>query len=158
MGKEQKSIDLIKIQKLESEPFIRVCKEREVYYEMNRVNGPEMAVDLLREVIDHASVEVFVVACLDVKNKVKAISIVSKGSLSAAIVDPKVIIQLGLAVNASSIIVGHNHPSGDTQPSMEDTKITSRLDEATKLIGLKLLDHLIITDDSYYSFKENDNL
>jgi len=154
----KRGIDVVKIQKLQSEPFIRVCKESEVYYDSVKVNKPQNAVELLRNIIDYSNVEKFIVACLDVKNVVKAVALVSQGTISSALVSPAVVLQIALAVNAFNILVCHNHPSGDVNPSNQDLEITSRLDEATRLIGLKLLDHIIITDESYYSFKENEHI
>ena len=158
MKNTERGIDMVKIQKLQSEPFIKVCKEKEIYYESRHVNSPEVAVKVMRDMIDYSSVEVFIVACLDVKNTITAVSIISKGALSSALVEIRAIIQLAMAVNASNLLVCHNHPSGKKEPSREDLEITSRLNDATKLMGIKLLDHLIITDDSYYSFKENEKL
>ena len=91
---------------------------------------------------------------LDTKNNITGIFTVSTGSLNASIVHPREIFKRAVLQNAASIIICHNHPSGDPAPSKEDINITKRLKEAGDLIGIKLLDHLIIGDNNYISLKE----
>lgn len=76
-----------------------------------------------------------------------------KGGISCTVVDIRVILSVALKCNASSIILVHNHPSGNINPSSEDEKITNKLEKACEIIGIKLLDHLIITKDSYNCIK-----
>lgn len=82
----------------------------------------------------------------------------SKGGVSGTVVDIKIILGVALKCNASSIVVVHNHPSGNLQPSEPDKSITKKLKEACKLLDLNLLDHLIITKQGYYSFSDDCNL
>ncbi len=79
---------------------------------------------------------------------------ISKGSLNATIVDPKEIIKEATLRSAASVILVHNHPSGETEPSSEDIEITNRITQACELVGIKVLDHIIIGKDreDYYSF------
>ncbi len=79
----------------------------------------------------------------------------SKGGVSGTVVDIKIILGIALKCNASSIVIVHNHPSGNLEPSEPDKSITQRLKEASKLLDLNLLDHLIITKEGYYSFSDN---
>ena len=95
-----------------------------------------------------------IVCCLDMKNQPTSISVVSIGSLNSAIVHPREVYKTAILSNAASIIIAHNHPSGIVDPSHEDITLTNRLDEAGKIIGIKLLDHLIIGYGNFYSFKE----
>jgi len=79
---------------------------------------------------------------------------ISKGSINATVVDPKEIVKLASLKSASSIILVHNHPSGETEPSEEDIKLTNRIIDACNLLGIKVLDHIIIGKnlDDFYSF------
>ena len=98
--------------------------------------------------------ETFNVILLDIKNKpVKRLE-VSRGSVSASIVDPRDIIREASLVSASGVILVHNHPSGETQPSAEDVKITGQITGACKLVGIKVLDHIIVgrNIEDYFSF------
>ena len=104
-----------------------------------------------------AKKEFFHVILLDIKNKPLHNIEISKGSLNAAIVDPKEVIKEATLRSASSIILVHNHPSGETEPSSEDVEITSRIIQACDLVGIKVLDHIIIgkNKEDYYSFAKN---
>lgn len=108
----------------------------------------------LFEYLRHESQEHFVVAFLNVKNKVIAKRELFVGSLNASVVHPREIFREAVAHSSASIIVCHNHPSGDTTPSPEDVEVTKRLYEAGKLIGVELIDHVIIGSGRYTSLKE----
>jgi len=101
-----------------------------------------------------AKKEFFNVILLDIKNKPIHNIEISKGSINASIVDPKEIIKEATIKSASSIILVHNHPSGDTEPSSEDINLTNRIIDACNLVGIKVLDHVIIGKniEDYYSF------
>jgi DNA repair protein RadC len=86
------------------------------------------------------------VALLDRKNRVIGINTVAIGSLTASVVHPREVMKPAILSNAAAIILCHNHPSGDPQPSQEDRVLTQRLVEAGKLLGINVLDHLIIGD------------
>jgi DNA repair protein RadC len=79
---------------------------------------------------------------------------ISEGGISGTVVDPKKIFKIALDNHASSIILGHNHPSGNLQPSDADHKITKKIKEAGMMLDVAVLDHLIIGDDRYYSFAD----
>lgn len=98
--------------------------------------------------------EYFKIILLDIKNKpLKSIEI-SRGSVSASIVDPREIIKEASVNSASAVILVHNHPSGETEPSPEDVRITAQIKEACSLVGIRVLDHVIIGRDieDYFSF------
>jgi DNA repair protein RadC len=99
-------------------------------------------------------VEEFVILCLNRANKVLGYSKISQGGLSGTVADPKVIFQVALKSNASSIILCHNHPSGNTKPSDNDIQLTKKLKKAGEFLELNVLDHLIITSDAYFSFAD----
>ena len=87
-------------------------------------------------------------------HKVITLEMVSRGGLSQTIVDPKVIFRLALQHQASGIVLVHNHPSGSLKPSNDDITLTNRAVDAGKLLNIQILDHLIITDQGYYSFAD----
>jgi DNA repair protein RadC len=98
--------------------------------------------------------EYFKIIILDTKNKVLDVCTISIGSLNSSIVHPREVFHEAVKKSAASILLVHNHPSGETQPSREDINITKRLIEAGELMGIKVLDHIIIGDGVYLSFKE----
>ncbi|MDZ5016734.1 DNA repair protein RadC, partial [Clostridium perfringens] len=91
---------------------------------------------------------------LDTKNNIIGIKDVFKGSLNASIVHPREVFKEALKKSSSSIIVCHNHPSGDPTPSKEDINITVRLKECGRIMGIDLLDHIIIGKEKFISLKE----
>jgi len=104
--------------------------------------------------IEH--IEEFKLLLMNRSNSVLGIMPVSKGGLSGAVTDVRLIYQGAIKANASGIIVCHNHPSGNLNPSESDIKITQKIKEAGNLMDIQLLDHLILTmNGSYYSFADN---
>lgn len=87
-------------------------------------------------------------------NKALGVSFISKGGMAETVMDVKIILQTALKVHASGIILSHNHPSGNLRPSEPDKQITSKIKEACKVLDLHLLDHIILTEESYYSFTD----
>jgi len=79
---------------------------------------------------------------------------ISEGGVSGTVVDPKKIFKICLAHHATSIILGHNHPSGNLQPSEADTKITKKIKDCGNLLDVAVLDHIIVGDNRYYSFAD----
>jgi DNA repair protein RadC len=78
----------------------------------------------------------------------------SQGGITGTVADPRVIFQFALLTNATTLIIAHNHPSGNLRPSVSDEELTAKIVAAGKLLDIKVLDHLIISKDSYYSFAE----
>ena len=98
--------------------------------------------------------EVFAILCLSTKHRVIAYHEVSRGTLDATLVHPREVFKDALLANAAGIVVTHNHPSGDPAPSPDDIALTRRLVDAGKLIGVDVLDHIVIGDGRYVSFRE----
>lgn len=98
--------------------------------------------------------EQFKILLLNQSNKVLGIYEVSSGGISGTVVDLRMIFAAALKANAVSLIMVHNHPSGQTRPSEADKQITRKVKEAGSILDIKLLDHLIITPESYYSFAD----
>lgn len=99
--------------------------------------------------------EEFWVLSLDAKNKLNKKELISNGTLMSSLVHPREVFETAIRNSAAGIIVLHNHPSGDPEPSPEDRRVTAQLAEAGKVLGIPLLDHVIIGSRSYYSFKDN---
>jgi DNA repair protein RadC len=100
--------------------------------------------------------ECFKALYLDVKNRVKKVETISVGTLSASLVHPREVFKSAVRGNCAAIIVVHNHPTGDPAPSLHDTKTTERIKEAGKVLGIELLDHVIIGEGRYFSYKDKD--
>lgn len=99
--------------------------------------------------------EAFLILLLNRANKVLGFSTISTGGLSGTVADPKLIFQIALKSNANSIILLHNHPSGNTKPSDADIKLTKKIKNAGEMLDLPVLDHVIISSDGYYSFADD---
>lgn len=119
-----------------------------------KVSSPDILVNLISDEMRFLNKEHFNIAILDTKNQIIAIENISIGTLNASIVHPRDVFYAAINRSANSIILIHNHPSGDPSPSNEDIQITQRLVDAGNLIGIKVLDHIIIGDNRYLSFKE----
>lgn len=118
-----------------------------------KISRPSDVVDVIRKFIENFNDrEIFVVVCLSTKNDIAGINIVSIGTLNGTLAHPREVFKPAILNNASDIIIAHNHPSGDIQPSNEDVKLTKRLYESGEILGIEVLDHLII-GDGYYSMK-----
>lgn len=89
---------------------------------------------------------------LNRENEILAVKKISEGGVSATVIDPKIVFQGALKLNASALIISHNHPSGNLKPSSADIKLTKDLMQGGKYLSIEVLDHLIITSDGYLSF------
>lgn len=135
---------------------LRLVKESSVTYKLEKpITNPTVAAEIINQVFDleNQPNEIFAILCLNVKNKVVGAHLISQGSLSSSIVHPREVFKAALLNNSASIILAHNHPSGDPEPSREDIETTKRLVEAGKIIGIEVLDHIII-GEKYLSMKE----
>ncbi|HHZ03131.1 MAG TPA: DNA repair protein RadC [Tissierellia bacterium] len=119
-----------------------------------KISSPGDAAAIMMEEMRYYQKEHFKIILLDTKNNIKKISEISVGSLNSSIVHPREVFHQAVANLASSIILVHNHPSGECEPSHEDIVLTNRLDECGKILGIKVLDHIIIGDGVFFSFKE----
>ncbi len=99
--------------------------------------------------------ESFKIILLNRGNKALGISTISKGGISGTVADPKIIFQIAIKANASSIILAHNHPSGNMKYSTQDLALTKKITAAGKTLDVAVLDHIILTDSGYYSFADN---
>lgn len=138
---------------------VKLVKEKGARYDLStkKITCVQNANDIIKEVffLHELAEESLVLLTVNTKHEVTGLFEVSRGSLNQSVVHPREIFKRAILNNASSIIIAHNHPSGDTTPSQEDLNVTKRIAEAGKLMGIELLDHLIIGDDNYYSLAQS---
>ncbi|HBA63034.1 MAG TPA: hypothetical protein DCZ20_04170 [Lachnospiraceae bacterium] len=115
---------------------------------------PESIANYYMEDMRHHGQEILKLLMLNTKSRLIGETMISKGTVNAAVISPRELLIEALQKNAVSIILMHNHPSGDPTPSREDILITRRVKEAGALIGIELLDHIVIGNHSYVSFAE----
>ena len=137
------AFELGKRQELEKEP-----------HKADDITDPQAVVRAIRASIKDKAKEHFKLIILNTRNKIIAITNVSTGTLSASLVHPREVFRDAIRYSASSVVLAHNHPSGDPEPSEEDLRITRRLIDAGRIIGIDVLDHIIIGKDNFTSFKE----
>lgn len=134
---------------------IKMIREGSILYDTRRISTPSDAVNLGRLFLEDSDREKLILCCMDTKNQPVSLSIVSIGSLNSSIVHPREVFKTAILSNAASIILFHNHPSGDSSPSKEDMSITKRIKEAGLLMGIDLIDHIIIGyKNNFCSLKE----
>lgn len=118
------------------------------------IHGPEDVARFAMPRFRHETKEHFSVMLLNTKNHVLAMPEISKGSLTASIVHPREVFETAVRHSAASMILLHNHPSGDPSPSREDIAVTKKLVEAGEVMDIPVLDHIIIGNDSFASLKQ----
>lgn len=112
----------------------------------------------LQDEIGNETQEVLALFCLNTKNEVVCYSQVFRGTNYSSVAHPRDIYQRAILSNATHILIAHNHPSGHTEPSENDKIFTEKLNRAGEYIGIDLLDHIIVSTKSYYSFREDNGI
>lgn len=139
--------------------FIKIVKElnkrisKENIKPSDLLDSPKTIFNFLREKIGREKKENFVIIFFDTRNNL-IVEDVSVGTLNASIVHPREVFKRAILNNASHVVIAHNHPSGDPRPSDEDIATTMRLVEAGKILGISLIDHIVVCENSYTSLKE----
>lgn len=110
--------------------------------------------EYLRTTIKDYSYEVFGVLFLNQSNRVNHFEIISKGGITGTVADPRVILRKALDSEATSMVLCHNHPSGSLKPSRADEELTAKIREAAKYFDIKVIDHIIVSEQGYYSFAD----
>lgn len=121
---------------------------------LERFSSPQQVFDYFHHEMRDLRKEVFLVLLLDIKNRIRRKVEISVGSLNQSVVHPREVFTAAIRESAHGLLLIHNHPSGDSTPSEEDKNITRKLREGGELLGIKVLDHIIIGDDSFFSFSE----
>jgi DNA repair protein RadC len=151
-GDEQKTLRLKIIRPIYES--LKITEPAALYLEKTTpLTSSDFVADMF-SFLRHETKEYFIAAHLDTKNRLLCLEIVSTGSLTASIVHPREVFKSALLSSAAGIIFIHNHPSGDPTPSQEDREITNRLRDASELLGIRLLDHVIVGTDQHYSFTD----
>lgn len=153
--------DLIDVKGIGNVKAIQICAIFELAKRVSKLQGmkklkvtsPESVANTYMAEMRYLEQEQFRIICLDTKNQIVAEPVMSIGTVNASLVHPREVFIEALRQNAVSIILMHNHPSGDPSPSREDKNITRRLIECGELLGIKVLDHIIIGDGRYCSLK-----
>jgi DNA repair protein RadC len=123
-----------------------------------QITSPRAVAEILMPLYGNRPVEQFGIVLLDTKHRVLRTTILSIGTLDASIVHPREIFREATAGGAAAIVLFHNHPSGDPEPSREDTRLTERLIAAGVVMGIDVVDHIILGDTRYFSFREKGTL
>lgn len=108
----------------------------------------------LRPMLQDYAYEVFAVIYLNRANKVKHFEVISRGGITGTVVDPRIILKRAIDTEATSIILCHNHPSGNLKPSRADTALTTKIKQAASYFDIDVADHIIVSEDGYYSFAD----
>lgn len=122
----------------------QICHSKDAYELFNQI-WDKNKIDLLEQ---------FKIVLLNRSNKVLGVYEVSQGGITGTVADPRLILTAALKANAVSLMLAHNHPSGSVKPSRQDEELTSKIREGAKFLDIKVLDHIIITSESYFSFAD----
>jgi DNA repair protein RadC len=125
--------------------------------EANKITSAKELAQIYLPKMSHLQQEQFVAVYLDTKNKIIGEQILTIGTLNTSLIHPREVYHGAIKHLANSLIIIHNHPSGDPAPSIEDLEVTEKLQETGEIVGIKLLDHLIIGREKWWSWKENRN-
>ena len=132
---------------------IRLVKDAPLYSD-EPLNSPDKVVKALAKELSEMDREVICIVNMNAKSVAINYTIASVGTITNAITCPRELLKSSILSNASGMIMLHNHPSGDPSPSKEDISITNRIHEASLIMNIPLVDHIIIGDNNYMSFKE----
>lgn len=144
---------MVKIKKEYEQCFLHLLV-KEYDKKSQAIYDPKSAIDACCDLFSMPK-EVLVVLCLDAKNRIITREIVTVGTLSSSLVHPREVFRLAISMNASGVIVLHNHPSGDTNPSDADITIADRLSDSGKILGISMIDFIVYSSDNpYYSYND----
>lgn len=128
------------------------------YFDGKIVSNSRDVAAYMRSMLRDQPAEVFSVLYLSVSNRVRHFGQLNAGGMTTALADPRLIIKKALEVNAVNIILCHNHPSGSLLPSMSDKMVTRKISDAAKLFDIHVIDHLIVSEEGFYSFADDGQL
>ena len=138
---------------------LKLVNEKNVKYDFQKITTPKNIYDVMQKIgATQKAQEYMYILCLDIKNCINCIANVGIGSINTAIADKRTMFQYMYLTNSTKMILVHNHPSGNVEPSKADKILTSQLLEIGNLHGIPIIDHLIIGKDKYYSFFENGDI
>ncbi len=158
---DRKEIESVKGISKNSALFLKLLKDIFVFYmeqnihERDLLSSPKLVYDYLKSELKGLADEEFKMMFLDSRNQLISMESLKNGTVNRVIVFPRKIVERALYNHAVGVIIAHNHPSGSIEPSVEDQNITETIKEALNTVDIKLLDHIIIGGNEYFSFKEN---
>ncbi len=139
--------------------MVHICYTRPVFNSMVFLNKSKLVAQFIRDSFPEANLmyrEYFWVICLNTASRVLGVSLIGKGHDRAVCASVKEILQLAFLTHAGAVIVAHNHPSGNLEPSPTDRAHTKNLKQALKYIGVELQDHIILSQESYFSMADEE--
>lgn len=139
--------------KLIYEVELKLVKNKAIRWPVRKIQSPRDGHAFFSHLIEDADREKMLILCMNTKNQPIAYGTVHIGTINSSIMHPREILKFAIMSNAASIMISHNHPSGDPSPSQEDVNVTLRVKEAFDIVGINLLDHIIVGDKSYVSLK-----
>ena len=119
-----------------------------------KVSSSKEIAQYLRSILKDHSHEVFAVLFLNQANKIKNFKIMSRGGITGTVADPRIILKQALDEGATSLVLSHNHPSGNLRPSQADMELTHKIKTAASFFDIKVMDHIIVSDEGHYSFAD----
>lgn len=120
-----------------------------------KIVSSSTAAEFLHPILRNESVETFVTLSVNTKNELINMEMIAKGSLSQAAIHPREVFHQAIVRHAARIMIAHNHPSGNSEPSEADKEVTKEIKKAGEILEIQLIDHIIIGDETYYSFREH---
>jgi DNA repair protein RadC len=142
-------------------PVIRLLAVRDGSVPYDRrvgIKSSQQVFDLVKPLLDHADREQFLVLALDARNRPLALHQLSVGTLTQSVIHPRELFKFAFLSNAASLIVCHNHPSGDPQPSADDDAVTAKLKACGDLLSVPVIDHVVIGESGYFSYADSGRL
>lgn len=124
---------------------------REAISDLPVIRSAEDAYALLKD-LQNEMVEKFTVLFMDTRHRVLALVVMFSGGMTESVVDVRILIKTALDIGATTFLIAHNHPSGDPKPSAEDRAITKKIEQAARLFDIRLLDHIVVGHEAYFSF------
>lgn len=134
---------------------LQMVKERTLFYDARNLVDPETAVELVKPLFDMADREMMLVVSLTTKMEPLAVEIAAVGGINVCGIDIKDVFKHSILNNAAYVMCFHNHPSGSSEPSHQDELMTKKMEDGGKLLGIQLVDHIIIGEDTFYSFRRD---
>ena len=134
---------------------IRMVREKTLKGVVDKITNSSDAANFFKLLLQDLDREVMLLLTLDHKKAPINVSVISMGTVNSTLVHPREVFKTAVLSNASGIILAHNHPSGNVEPSEQDLQVTQRIQEVGALLGIELIDHIVIGDDNYYSLREN---
>ncbi len=134
---------------------VQLVREKKMSYAEHGItlDKPDLVADMFHKLFKNPDREYFVCFVMDGRSKMLAVNTVSIGTLSASLVHPREVFKPAILASAAAIIVAHNHPSGEVDPSAEDKDATRRLVRAGRILGIPVLDHIVIGEKKFFSFR-----